>query len=61
MWFYFGVVGSFIFIVIQLILLIDFAYNWNKAWLENAEEGNRKCWFAGVLFALFIQCFMSHL
>ncbi|XP_023663444.1 serine incorporator 2 [Paramormyrops kingsleyae] len=48
-WFYFGVVGSFIFIVIQLILLIDFAYNWNKAWLENAEEGNRKCWFAGLL------------
>ncbi|KAG5858068.1 hypothetical protein ANANG_G00026170 [Anguilla anguilla] len=48
-WFYFGVVGSFIFIVIQLILLIDFAHSWNQAWVENAEEGNSKCWFAGLL------------
>lgn len=47
-WFYFGSVGSFIFILIQLILLIDFAYSWNKAWVENAERGN-KCWFAGLL------------
>ncbi|XP_036394975.1 serine incorporator 2 [Megalops cyprinoides] len=53
-WFYFGVVGSFIFIIIQLILLIDFAHSWNKAWLENAEEGNRKCWFAGLLSFTFL-------
>ncbi|KAG7457814.1 hypothetical protein MATL_G00231300 [Megalops atlanticus] len=48
-WYYFGVVGSFIFIIIQLILLIDFAHSWNEAWVERAEEGNRKCWFAGLL------------
>ncbi|KAJ8372488.1 hypothetical protein AAFF_G00281950 [Aldrovandia affinis] len=48
-WFYFGVVGSFIFILIQLILLIDFAHSWNQAWVMNAEEGNHKCWYAGLL------------
>uniref|UniRef100_A0A3Q3G1D2 Serine incorporator 2, like n=1 Tax=Kryptolebias marmoratus TaxID=37003 RepID=A0A3Q3G1D2_KRYMA len=48
-WFYFGVAGSFIFILIQLILLIDFAHSWNKIWVENAEETNNKCWFAGLL------------
>uniref|UniRef100_A0A8C9VYW6 Serine incorporator 2 n=1 Tax=Scleropages formosus TaxID=113540 RepID=A0A8C9VYW6_SCLFO len=53
-WFYFGVLGSFVFIIIQLILLIDFAHNWNKTWLENAEEGNRNCWFAGLLSFTFI-------
>ncbi|CAB1333705.1 unnamed protein product [Coregonus sp. 'balchen'] len=53
-WFYFGVVGSFIFIVIQLILLIDFAHSWNKIWVGNAEEGNSKCWFAGLLSFTFL-------
>lgn len=46
-WYYFGVVGSFVFIIIQLILLIDFAHSWNQSWLERAENGNRKCWFGG--------------
>ncbi|TWW79419.1 serine incorporator 2 [Takifugu flavidus] len=48
-WFYFGVVGSFMFILIQLILLIDFAHSWNKVWVENAENSDNKCWFAGLL------------
>ncbi|XP_012686884.1 serine incorporator 2 [Clupea harengus] len=48
-WYYFGVVGSFIFIVIQLILLVDFAHTWNQNWLENAEDGNSKCWYAALL------------
>uniref|UniRef100_A0A8C6SLL6 Serine incorporator 2, like n=1 Tax=Neogobius melanostomus TaxID=47308 RepID=A0A8C6SLL6_9GOBI len=49
-WFYFGAVGSFIFILIQLILLIDFAHSWNKIWVENGEEGDNKGWFAALLF-----------
>nr|XP_019946472.1 PREDICTED: serine incorporator 1-like [Paralichthys olivaceus] len=48
-WYYFGMVGSFIFIVIQLILLVDFAHSWNQSWLEKAENGNSKCWFAALL------------
>lgn len=46
-WFYFGVVGSFLFILIQLILLIDFAHSWSQLWLHNADEGNAKGWYAG--------------
>ncbi|KAG7453843.1 serine incorporator 1-like [Solea senegalensis] len=48
-WYYFGVVGSFFFIIIQLILLVDFAHSWNQSWLERAENGNRKCWLAALL------------
>lgn len=47
-WFYFGMIGSFIFIIIQLILLIDFAHSWNKGWVERAEENDNKCWYAGT-------------
>ncbi|XP_051519712.1 serine incorporator 1-like [Myxocyprinus asiaticus] len=48
-WYYFGVVGSFISILIQLILLVNFAHTWNQKWVENAENGNNKCWYAGTL------------
>ncbi|KAK1795047.1 hypothetical protein P4O66_010235 [Electrophorus voltai] len=49
-WFYFGIVGSFMFILIQLILLIDFAHSWNEVWVRNSEDGDRKGWFFGLLF-----------
>ncbi|NXM94043.1 SERC2 protein, partial [Sylvia borin] len=38
-WFYFGVVGSFLFILIQLVLLIHLAHSWSQRWLRNADEG----------------------
>ncbi|XP_062818412.1 serine incorporator 2 [Anolis carolinensis] len=53
-WFYFGVVGSFLFILIQLILLIDFAHSWSQIWLRNADEGNSKSWYAGLFFFTFL-------
>ena len=31
-WMYIGMVGGYIFILLQLILLIDFAYNWSESW-----------------------------
>ncbi|XP_010791143.1 serine incorporator 3-like, partial [Notothenia coriiceps] len=48
-WYYFGMVGSFFFIVVQLILLVDFAHSWNQSWLLKAEEGNSKFWYAALL------------
>ncbi|XP_068513973.1 serine incorporator 2 isoform X2 [Anas acuta] len=53
-WFYFGVVGSFLFILIQLILLIDFAHSWSQLWLRNAGEGNAKGWYAALCAVTFI-------
>lgn len=46
-WFYFGAVGSFLFILIQLVLLIDFAHSWNQRWLGKAEECDSRAWYAG--------------
>ncbi|XP_031709752.1 serine incorporator 2 [Anarrhichthys ocellatus] len=48
-WYYFGMVGSFFFIIIQLLLLVDFAHSWNQSWLEKAENGNSKFWFGALL------------
>lgn len=46
-WFYVGMGGAFCFILIQLVLLIDFAHSWNESWVEKMEEGNSRCWYAG--------------
>lgn len=49
-WMWIGLVGGFLFILIQLILLIDFAHGWSEAWGENYEETENKCWYIGLLF-----------
>ncbi|KFQ30982.1 Serine incorporator 2, partial [Mesitornis unicolor] len=53
-WFYFGVVGSFLFILIQLVLLIDFAHSWSQLWLRNVDESNAKGWYAALCIVTFI-------
>ncbi|KAL2295939.1 hypothetical protein Nmel_017469 [Mimus melanotis] len=53
-WFYFGVVGSFLFILIQLVLLIDFAHSWSQRWLHNADEGSAKGWYAALCAVTFL-------
>lgn len=41
-------IGAFIFILVQLVLIVDFAYSWNDKFLEKAEEGDgHKGWYWG--------------
>ena len=46
-WFAVGSSGAFVFILIQLVLLVDFAHSWNEAWVERMEAGNSRAWYAG--------------
>ncbi|MGH0153618.1 UNVERIFIED_CONTAM: hypothetical protein FKN15_026902 [Acipenser sinensis] len=47
-WFVIGTFGAFCFILIQLVLLVDFAHSWNESWVDKMEEGNSRCWYAGL-------------
>jgi len=47
-WMYFGMIGGFLFILIQLILIIDFAHSWAEAWMGNYEETESKGWLAAL-------------
>ncbi|XP_048727691.2 serine incorporator 3-like isoform X2 [Ostrea edulis] len=53
-WMYVGLVGAFLFIIIQLILLIDFAHGWAESWVEKYEETESKCYYFGLLFFTFV-------
>ncbi|XP_060592180.1 serine incorporator 5-like isoform X2 [Ruditapes philippinarum] len=51
-WMYVGMAGGFIFILLQLILLVDFTHAWNAKWLQyNSETGKKStCGYIGTLF-----------
>lgn len=34
-------IGGAVFVVLQQIILIDIAYNWNDAWVTNGEDEAR--------------------
>ena len=35
-----GMIGAFIFIILQVVFLIDFAHNWAEAWYINNNDNN---------------------
>ena len=47
-WMYLGLVGTFVFIVIQLFLLVDLTRLWNKTWARKMEQTGNRCWFYSV-------------
>jgi hypothetical protein len=45
---YFGIIGGFVFILVQLLFLIDFAHTWNEKWVEKFEN-DQKEYYYGLL------------
>lgn len=54
-WMWVGLIGGLIFILIQLILILDFADNWADAWVANYEETESRGWYCALLSASSIQ------
>ena len=47
---YFGFIGAFLFILIQLVLIIDFAHSWAEIWVGKLEETESRNWMVALLF-----------
>eukprot|EP00052_Salpingoeca_macrocollata_P018875 m.155594 g.155594 ORF g.155594 m.155594 type:complete len:437 (-) comp20808_c2_seq2:84-1394(-) len=60
-WGWIGMVAAVLFMIIQLMLLVDFAHSWNESWLAKAEEGS-KCHFVGLAIStllLYVTAFIA--
>jgi hypothetical protein len=53
---YFGIVGGGLFIIIQLILVVDFVHSWNESWVEKFESDQREYYYGLILFTVFFFC-----
>ncbi|CAG0923161.1 unnamed protein product [Notodromas monacha] len=54
-WMYFGMAGGLVFILIQLVLIVDFAHSWAENWLAKVDDGESKAWWAALLSVTFFQ------
>lgn len=50
---------GFSFILVQLVLLIDFAHNWADIWVGNYEDSQSRGWFIALMSATAIQYIFS--
>lgn len=54
-WYYFGLIGGCFFILIQLVLVVDFAHNVNDKFLEKIEDGESpRCWKVSLVLILIL-------
>ena len=54
---YIAPIGAFMFILIGLVLLVDFAHSWSETCLDNWERGDSNLWqfvLVGSTFGLFV-------
>ncbi|ESN99496.1 hypothetical protein HELRODRAFT_176657 [Helobdella robusta] len=53
-----GAIGSFLFYIIQMVLIVDFAYGWTINWVQRYENTDQKFWFYGIIAFSFLFYFM---
>uniref|UniRef100_A0AAQ4PRM0 Uncharacterized protein n=1 Tax=Gasterosteus aculeatus aculeatus TaxID=481459 RepID=A0AAQ4PRM0_GASAC len=58
-WFVAGSAGAFCFILIQLVLLVDFAHSWNESWVDRMETGSSGGWYAALLAVTIVNYILS--
>lgn len=52
-WAWMAIAGSAVFLILQLVLLVDFAHSWSESWLEKwNEDPDHKGWWWGLVCAM---------
>jgi len=54
-WVWFSLVGAAIFLLIQLVLLIDFAHSWSESWVSKMEDSeDPRGWYGLLVGSTFV-------
>jgi len=56
---YFALGGSAVFIVLQLVLLVDFAHKWSESWIGNYEENQSRFWVVALVGSSIVLYLLS--
>ncbi|XP_055716605.1 probable serine incorporator isoform X1 [Phlebotomus papatasi] len=54
-WMWIGLIGGLAFILVQLVLIVDFAHTWAETWVSNYEENESRGWYCALLTATGLQ------
>ena len=46
-----GMIGAALFILIQLLLLVDFAFSWSESWVQKWEDSDHQGWYIALLLS----------
>lgn len=53
-WMVIGMIGGVLWILVQMVLLIEFAHSWNEHWVKRLEDTGNKWYAFGLLSATFL-------
>jgi len=69
-WMWFGLLGGLTFILVQLVLIVDFAHSWAESWQSSYHDTDNQNWFYALLastvmlfvaaVALVVFCFTNY-
>lgn len=54
-----GLLGGFLFVLIQLIIIVDFSHGFAESWINSYETNESRSCFVGMLFFTFASYILS--
>lgn len=58
-WMWIGLTGGAIYILVQLVLIVDLAHRWAERWVENYNENESRGWYCALLSATALQYILA--
>ena len=58
-WMYACLVGGFVFMMYQIVMVIDFGHSWSVSWTEKLDSNSSKLWYLAMVLSTIIMFVIS--